>query len=452
MSSSIKKNDRVVVIGNGIAGITFARNLRKSNSEVSITIISGESQYFFSRPALMYLYMGQMKFENTKPYEDWFWAKNNFQLIHAWVENIDLESKKVICSNGHQENYDFLIVATGSTPRKLRVEGIDLIGVQGFYGLADLDLMEKSTKSISHAVVVGGGLVGIELVEMLLTRKIKVTYLIREAYYFGNVLPEAEAKLLTQLIQSHGVDARLSIEIERLEGDVSGHVVGVHTTNGAFIQCDWVGIAVGVQPNISFLKNSRLETNVGVLVNKYFESNHVNVYAIGDCAEFKEALEIPRGNIEQTWYTGRMHGETLAFSLAKEKTAYSPGVWFNSAKFFTTEYLTYGHVPVMVQEPLRDFYWESSEKDKAFRIVYEGESGRVLGVHSLGWRIKHQFFDRAISEQWTFEKVMRQLHKADFDPEFYKSISKEVVKNYSNGSVLKNKSVKSLRTIFKNWF
>ena len=151
----------VVIIGNGIAGTTAARHIRK-RSDDKITIISGETDHFFSRTALMYIYMGHMRYEHTKPYEDWFWAKNRLELKKGWVRSIDFQSKTLELD---QEvlNYDSLILATGSKPNKFGWPGQDLKGVQGLYSFQDLELMEKNTQSIKEAVVVGGGLIGIEM-------------------------------------------------------------------------------------------------------------------------------------------------------------------------------------------------------------------------------------------------------------------------------------------------
>ena len=109
------------------------------------------------------------------------------------------------------------------------------------------------------------------------------------------------------------------------------------------IDCQFVGLTVGVSPNIDFLKNSGIETKRGVLVNEYLQTNVPDVYALGDCVE--RTYDLPgRKTIEQVWYTGRMMGEVVAQTICGEKTKYEPGPWFNSAKFFNIEYQTYGNV------------------------------------------------------------------------------------------------------------
>ena len=105
--------EHIVIIGNGISGVTAARHIRKL-SDKKITIISDEADYFFSRTALMYIYMGHMKFEHTKPYEDHFWKKNNIQLLQAFVEEVNVNHKTLRTQEGETINYDQLILATGS--------------------------------------------------------------------------------------------------------------------------------------------------------------------------------------------------------------------------------------------------------------------------------------------------------------------------------------------------
>ena len=174
--------EHVVIVGNGIAGVTAARHIRK-NSDKKITIISAESEHFFSRTALMYVYMGHMRWQDLKPYEDKFWDKNRIDLVQAYVEKIDSQDQILHMADGQTLNYDTLILATGSVPAKYGWEGQDLEGVQGLVSKQDLELLEKNAPNnevCPKAVIVGGGLIGVELAEMLYTRKIDVTILVRE--------------------------------------------------------------------------------------------------------------------------------------------------------------------------------------------------------------------------------------------------------------------------------
>ena len=129
-------------------------------------------------------------------------------------------------------------------------------------------------------------------------------------------------------------------ELDEIIADANNQVKAIITKSGQQIECQLVGVATGVKPNISFLKNTELETDKGILVNRNLETNISDVYAIGDCAQQREAIG-NRKPVEAVWYTGRMMGEAVAQSICGNPTAYHPGNWFNSAKFFDIEYQTY---------------------------------------------------------------------------------------------------------------
>ena len=419
-----------VIIGNGISGITFARHLRKGDDQARITVISGESPYFFSRTALMYVYMGQMKWEHTQPYEPHFWRKNRIDLKQAWVKTITFESKTLVFDSGETLNYDILVLATGSKPAFFGWPGQDLKGVQGLYTKQDLETMEAITSQpMEHAVIVGGGLIGIELAEMLTYKKISVTFLVRENRFWEQVLPQAEANLVQKHIIQNSIDLRLETELKEILSDAHGNARAVVTSSGEEIPCSFVGIATGVTPNVDFLKNTSLAIGNGIKVNTYFESSLPDVYAIGDCAEFDQPPGPGRRTLEQVWYTGRMQGETLAYSFCHKPVAYQPGVWFNSAKFFAIEYQTYGWVSPEKVDGERDFYWEHRDGKVSFRMAMDQE-GKILGVLNLGFRLRHEFCDRAIREKWSGEKVMQELGKGVFDPEFYAPYHLEIQAAY----------------------
>ncbi|HOP43377.1 MAG TPA: FAD/NAD(P)-binding oxidoreductase, partial [Flavobacteriales bacterium] len=216
----------IVIIGNGISGITAARHIRK-RSDDRITVVSGESDHFYSRTALMYIYMGHMRHEHTKPYEDHFWAKNGIDLLRGWVERVDTTLRELHLRDGRRIGWDVLLVASGSRSNLFGWPGQDLRGVQGLYGLQDLERMERDTTGVRQAVVVGGGLIGVELAEMLHSRGIHVTFLVREPRFWGRVLPEAGSHLIERHLREHGIDLRLGTGLQELVDDGTGRVKAV---------------------------------------------------------------------------------------------------------------------------------------------------------------------------------------------------------------------------------
>ncbi|MBT8287945.1 MAG: FAD-dependent oxidoreductase [Flavobacteriaceae bacterium] len=424
--------EHIVIIGNGISGITAARHIRKLSNN-RITVISAETKHFFSRTALMYVYMGHLKFEHTKPYEDWFWAKNRIDLKFGFVDRVDGNSKILSLSDGQTLTFDKLIIATGSKSNKFGWPGQDLKGVQGLYHKQDLDNLEvyaPNNKICKRAVIVGGGLIGIELAEMLNSRGIPVTFLVRENSFWNMVLPEGESAMINRHIKNHHIDLRLSVNLKEILSDENGkaRAVVVEET-GEEIPCDFVGLTAGVSPNIDFLKSSDIETNRGVLVNRFLETNINDIYSIGDCAEQRESIG-QRRPIEAVWYTGRMMGETVAQTICGNKTAYKPGHWFNSAKFLDIEYQTYGWVFSKTRENEAHFHWRHEDDTKCITICFDTQSGKFLGINTFGIRMRHDVFDKWLTESRDVDFVINNLAKANFDPELYKRFESQIKKSF----------------------
>lgn len=425
--------EHVVIIGNGISGVTSARHIRKL-SDKRITIISSETNYFFSRTALMYVYMGHMKFEHTQPYEDWFWEKNRIELKKALVSKIDTTKKELIFNNDETLAYDKLIIATGSKPNKFGWKGQDLNGVMGMYHKQDLDKLEKfapDNKTCKRAVIVGGGLIGIEFAEMLHSRNIPVTFLVRENSFWNGVLPPQESAMINREITDNHIDLRLGVNLKEIKSDENGQVKSIIIAEtGEEILCNVVGLTAGVSPNIDFIKQSEIELGKGVKVNRFLETNIKNIYAIGDCAEQHEAID-QRRTIEAVWYTGRMMGETVSQTICGNRIAYKPGHWFNSAKFMGIEYQTYGWVWAEPKENEVRFYWEHQSGKKCIHISYDKNTRVFIGINNFGIRMRHEFFDKALTEQHSVEYVLEHLADANFDPEFFKLHEPEIIAKFN---------------------
>jgi NADPH-dependent 2,4-dienoyl-CoA reductase/sulfur reductase-like enzyme len=458
----------IVILGNGISGVTCARHLRK-RSDCDITLVSDESDEFFSRTALMYIYMGHMRERDTRPYEPWFWETNRIQRVRARIQRIDFQGKKLFSTNGRTLHYDKLVLALGSKSNKFGWPGQDLDGVHGLYHLQDLAAMERHSAGLRRAVIVGGGLIGVEMAEMFHSRHIPVTFLVREPDFWNVVLPAEESKMISRHLREHHIDLRLGEELGEIrpanptpdpspdgrgdksytatseraasspEGSGVGSKVGsVVTKSGDTIPCGFVGLTVGVSPNIDFLKGSELETNRGILVDDFLQTNLPDVYAVGDCVELRQPLPGRRA-IEAVWYTGRMMGETVAHNIAtqlqtsssKLSTPYRPGIWFNSAKFFDIEYQVYGDIRTQLPDNQATLYWEHPIGKKSIRINYERETGAVLGFNLMGVRYRHEVCERWLRDGAHIEAVLQRLGLANFDPEFFPQHEHELVALYN---------------------
>lgn len=438
----------IAIIGNGISGVTTARWIRNL-SKHKVTIISSETPHFYSRTALMYTYMGHMRFEDLKPYEDWFWKKNQIDLVHDRVSSINYQAKTLQLSGNNSLSYDKLVLAVGSKSNKFGWPGQDLNAVGGLYHLQDVEQMEKYSDNLERAVIVGGGLIGIEMAEMFASRNIPVTMLVREDNYWNNVLPLEESTMISNHIMSHHIDLRLGVNLEEIHNDGSGRACAVTIKEtGEKISCGYVGLTAGVSPNISFLKDTEIELGRGIKVNEHLETNMSDVYAVGDCAELINP-NVGRRGVEAIWYTGRMMGETCAYNICGQQVAYDPGLWFNSAKFLDIEYQVYGSAPAKIPETMQTLYWQHSDGQKSIRINYDKDSKAILGFNLFGIRYRHEVCEKWILKQTHVEEVISNLGLANFDPEFYKQYEQMLVNLYNQqeGANLQLKTKRGLNKV-----
>jgi NADPH-dependent 2,4-dienoyl-CoA reductase/sulfur reductase-like enzyme len=406
---------RCVIIGNGVTGVTAAIRLREERPDWEIVIVSGESRYHWSRPALMYVFMGHMRYRDTKPYEDSFWTERRLELVRAWVTRIDTGAKRLELHGREPLAYDRLLVATGSRPNRFGWPGQDLEGVQGLWGLDDLTRLHESVQRTRHAVVVGGGLIGIELAEMLHSRGVQVTFLVRESSYWNNILPPEESELVNREIQGHGMELLLGTELDEIEDDGAGRCAAVRTKDGRRLECQLVGLTAGVSPNLAVLEDSGIETGRGVLVDDRMRTSAPDVFAAGDCAE----LVTPEGErnlVQQVWYTGKLQGAHVARTIAGDDPGpYDPGTWYNSAKFLDLEYQTYGRVNFRV-EGEENLVWLHPTERRCARVVHV--AGTVIGLQTMGARWRHEVAEAWIEAGLDVREAIDRLGELAFDPEF----------------------------------
>jgi NADH oxidase (H2O2-forming) len=368
----------------------------------------------------MYAYMGHIKYEDLKPYPDDYWTRMGISLRQDHAEGISEfgDSGNVVrLASGEVLAFDKLIIATGSRPNRFDWPGEHLRGVQGLYSIQDLEGLEASTPGIQNAVIVGGGLIGIEMAEMLRSRHINVTFLVREKSYMDYLLPEDESRMVGRHIGQFGIDIQYGTELVSINVGLGGSVESVTTSNGDEIDADFVGLTAGVHPNTSFAEVCGIETGRGVLVDQSFQTSRQGVYAIGDCAEFRESLPDGR-SIEQLWYSGRRHGQALGRFLSGQDGQYQPGVFFNSAKFFELEYQTYGRIDAEPGPEYASVVWTSEAPERLLRIQYDAQTKAVVGLNVLGMRLRHEVCELWISEEADLNQVIDQIKEAGFDPEF----------------------------------
>jgi NADPH-dependent 2,4-dienoyl-CoA reductase/sulfur reductase-like enzyme len=329
-----------VIIGNGMTGVTAARNIRRLDADARITIITDESFPFYSRPGLMYHMMGILKeWDLRLAKNDDFYHQIGAEIKYASAVRIANDWDAVELEFGETIAFDRLLLATGSVSRSLGVPGCDLPGSHFMYSLTDAKRIMDETHKGMKAVVVGGGLLGAELAEVWRHAGLSVTFLVLEPWYFPKALSEQQGRIIESEIRRHGCDLHLQEEVGEIRGgERISHVI---TKSGKEFSADILGITIGVTPNMGLAKASGLETGRGILVDPYFRTSRGNVFAGGDCAEIKFPAS-ERTTLEQLWYSADRQGQVVARNMCGDLKPYDPGPFYNSARFFDLDYVSVG--------------------------------------------------------------------------------------------------------------
>ncbi len=443
---------RVVIIGNGVAGIEAALTVRNREPDWPITIISEESDHFFSRTALMWVFTGQLSHQCIEPHERDLYGRMKFERVRARAVGVDTEARAVKMAGGLADvPYDRLVIACGSRPRPGPWPGSDLEGVGHFVTLQDLEWFEtevhghrrrgRPPNPEAHLAattddspyrprptardrrrgrpaapaVIGGGLIGIEAVEVMVAAKLKPRFFIREDWFWPIALNDAEAEWIGDRMSEHGVQMHLKENVETLNGD-GGAIKSIKTDRGEY-PCDLTVVAIGVVPNTDWLAGSpitRQERGGAIEVNDRLETNVPGVFAAGDCAAVKwfDGTQRP----EQLWYTSRDQGRIAGRGVLGDTATYERGLWYNSAKLMDIEWTTVGLVNMNIENEQNWYFEEKGSVRSTTRIVMSGD--RVVGFNLLGRRWDHEILLDFVREHRPLDHVLKHLNEATFDTEF----------------------------------
>jgi NADPH-dependent 2,4-dienoyl-CoA reductase/sulfur reductase-like enzyme len=412
------------IVGNGVCGMEAALALRERDPAARISVVSDEHDHFFSRPALMYVFAGQTSLRDTEPYDRELYSRLRLDRVRKRVASVDAPARALALEDGSRLGYDRLLLAVGSRARPAPWPGSEGPGLHYFVTLRDLEGLDADARPGQRAVVVGGGLIGVEVAEILLHRGLHVDFVVRESWYFPLALDRQEAELVTEHMRGHGVETHLGANVREIVRD-GGRPRAVRLDSGRELPCDLVVSAIGVVPNTGFLAGSGIALSKGgaVETDDGLRASAPDVWAAGDCANVTWADGSRRP--EQLWYTARDQGRVAARSMLGDEVVYRRGTWYNSAKFFDLEWTTVGWVPVLLDwdnTPLdpgpdvRSWFQRVPRQPVSQRIVYKGD--RVVGFNFIGSRWDHEPLVRWIEERRSLDWVLAHLREAQFDEEF----------------------------------
>ncbi|MFC4319943.1 nitrite reductase large subunit NirB [Litchfieldia salsa] len=300
---------KLVMIGNGMAGIrTIEELLKVAPDQYEITIFGKEPHPNYNRIQLSTVLQGDTTI-NDIIMNDWAWyEENQIQLFtNESIEKIDSNNKQVVSAKGRVVNYDDLIIATGSRSFILPIPGADKKGVVGFRDIANCEEMINTAKDYKKAVVIGGGLLGLEAARGLLNLGMTVDVVHLMPHLMERQLDAVAAKMLKTELEQQGMNFLMEKKTTEIIGQ--DRVTGLRFSDGSEVEADLVVMAIGITPNVQVAKESDIYINRAIVVNDYMETNVKHVYAVGECAEHRE---ITYGLVAPLYEQGKVLAEHLA--------------------------------------------------------------------------------------------------------------------------------------------
>lgn len=316
-----------VLVGSGVASVAAAEAIRQVDPEGHILIVGEEKDGYYSRPGLAYYLTGEVPERMLFPFRPEDFRKLRINLLHDRVEGIDPKQGRVYLSQRGWLPYDRLLLAVGARARRPQLPGIDLQGVVYLDTLANARHILHLARRAKRAVVVGGGITALEIVEGLRARGLEVHYLLRGDRYWKQVLSEDESRIVEHRLREDGVHIHYHTEVEEIL-EKRGCVAGVRTKDGQVIRCEIVAFAIGIRPRIELATDAGLLTDRGILVNEYMETNVPNIYAAGDVAQVYDP-QAGTHVLDSLWPVARRQGEAAGYNMAGRRVPYRRGTPLN---------------------------------------------------------------------------------------------------------------------------
>ncbi len=310
-----------IIIGAGPAGVVAAETLRKTDPDAEITIIGAESEPAYSRMAIPYYLIDDVKESGTylRDPEKHF-KEQNIDVIQQRVDSIDTQGKCLSLSDGSSRDYDKLLIATGSQPVSPPIPGLELPPVHSCWTLEDARNIIRLAQPGANVVLIGAGFIGCIILEALVKRGVNLAVVETGNRMVPRMLDDKAGGLLEQWCRNQGIDVYTSCSVDAIAATADDRVE-VSLSNGSKRSAALVITATGVKPNIDLLAGTDIETDQGVLVNRAMQTSNADIYAAGDVAQ---GIDFSTGNqeVQAIQPTATDHGRIAALNMAGANSEY----------------------------------------------------------------------------------------------------------------------------------
>jgi NAD(P)H-nitrite reductase large subunit len=367
---------RLVIIGSGAAGLSAVQTIIEHDNAIDVVLITKDTRFYalFSLPSFV---AGEIDEKYLDRFDPQYFEDVGIKMkLDTSVTAVNPESSSVHLESGEEVPYEKLLLATGASAIKPPIKGLEKDGVVTLVNLRDSQtILARAKRKIKHAVVIGGGFVGIESATALHRLGAQVTIIERENHLLPRMLDEDTAEIVNQLLQEQDIEIHTSASVNEVLGRKAVNGVRVGRKQ---LQCDLVVIAVGVRPNLDITHGTQIKTNEGILVNEYMQTNVKNIYAAGDVAE---ALERATNELKVNaiWPNAIAQGRVAAQNMLGQQVSYQGSDALNLINIFETPVVSIGQTSKEIGtcEVIR------IQRKKVYRKLLLCD-GQVMGYQAIG--------------------------------------------------------------------
>jgi NAD(P)H-nitrite reductase large subunit len=369
-----------MIVGNSVAAISAIESIRSCDREGECTVLTAEGERIYSRPMLAHLIAGELsEKEILFRSGDFFEGADVRVMTGQKVASIDPEKMTATADTGLGVSFKKALIATGSRPKVLDIEGIGSRGVFFFQSLADTRQIMKALDGVESAVIIGAGLIGMRAAYALNARGIKVTLVEMMDRVMPKIMDTEGSDILADAMRDEGTEVVLGSTVESILEE-GGAVKGARVKGGKEIPCQILFITAGVEPNLEFTSGSGIEVDQGIIVDQFLETSKSGIFAAGDVVEFSDKIT-GRYTVNANWPNAFIQGRFAGTNMTGNRHAYDGSIGMNSIECGGIPSVTMGLV-----NPQDESYLVRSHiarENRLYRkLVYH--SGRVVGAILIG--------------------------------------------------------------------
>ncbi len=381
-SDKDSKLKKVLIIGNGAAGMEAARRIREKNKTVEINIFTEEPYHFYSRIHLSTFIGDNSSAKDITIYPTSWYKENNIQVfLNKTITKLNPTTKSVIDETGKRYGYDKLIIATGAHPFVPPIKGVELPGVFTLRNLEDALRIKNFMKNCKDAVIIGGGILGVEAASSLNKSGLNVTIVELENNIMQQQLDQEGSVALQKILEKRGIKFCTSSRVRAFGGKTELKSIIVNENEDIVAQM--AIISAGISPNISLAKDAGILMNRGIVVNKNMQTNFADIYAVGDVAEF-------HGTIFGIWPAAVDQGLTAAEHILALSPNYQGSLPLHILKVAGIELTTFGQKEIYHKNNFEIIH-HNQDEDQFVKIIHDGEfilGVVILGIPGIGFRLE----------------------------------------------------------------